>query len=549
MGFSLDDARGAFARQAWREACVAYESAATALDGVDHERHAIAAYLIGDDGRCTRAWEAAHRAALDSGDTGAAARAAALLALCLVMRGQMAQAGGWMARAEALLEESGVACSASGYVLVLKLLGALDADPSAAAELAVTAMGIAKEFDDRDLGALAVLGHAQASIRLGETQAGRARLDDVMLSAAGGNVGPVVTGIVYCAVIIECLTVYDLERAAEWTDALGDWCDVQPDLVPYRGQCFVHRAQLHQAAGRWADALSVAEAACRHLANPPHPALGLAHYQHGEVHRLAGNFDRAEVAYRAAIGCGFDPVPGLALLELARDDAPAAVATISRVLDETTDRRLRPPLLAAAADILRAAGDVGGARRAADELVELAAGSGAVALRAMASHALGSVLVAEGDLVAALNELRAAARAWQALQMPYEAACTATTIGLACAAVGDLTAAGLELDRARTTFRALGARPDLDRLAALGDLVGDQHGGSPFSERAELSARETDVLAQLATGKTNREIAEALLISPHTANRHVENIFAKLGVRTRAAATAYAYEHSLLTGR
>ena len=545
MTSSLEVARAAFADKAWRDACAAFEAAAAEapLAAGDHEQLAVAAYLTGEDDTCVQAWEAAHRTALDADDHAQAARTAVLLALCLMLRGQMAQAGGWLGRAESVLEESGVECAASGYVLIPKVLHLLDSDPATAAELAVQATAIAKRCGDADLRALGVLGHGQALIALGDTEAGVARLDEVMVSVAGGEVGPVVAGIAYCAVIIECLELYDLARAAEWTGALSDWCDAQPDLVPYRGQCLVHRSQLQQAAGRWPDALTTAESACRRLAEPPHPALGLARYQEGEIHRLLGDFDRAEAEYREASRCGLDPMPGLALLELAKGDVEAAATTIGRALTETRSPMARPPLLAAAVEIRRAAGDLTAARQAAEELAQIAAGSSSAVLRAMAAQALGTVLVAEGDPVAGLAQLRAAAKGWRSLGMPYEAARTAVTIALACAAVGDRTAAGLELDNARATFTELGAGPDLDRLAALGELA-----TSPSEPPGELlSAREAEVLAHLAAGKTNREIAEALVISQHTVGRHVENIFAKLGVSSRAAATAYAYEHRLLT--
>lgn len=551
---SLEVARAAFVRQDWRDACVAFENAAAEapLTADDQEQLAVAAYLTGHDGTCVQAWEAAHRAALDAGDHATAARAAVLLALCLVLRGQMAQAGGWLARAEGVLEESGVECAASGYVLIPKMLGLLDGDPASAAEFGVRVTDLGKRFDDADLRVLGVLGHGQALIALGDIEAGVARLDEVMVSVVGGEVGAVVAGIAYCAVIIECLRLYDLTRAAEWTGALSDWCDAQPDLVPYRGQCLVHRSQLHQAAGRWPDALTTAEAACRHLADPPHPALGLARYQEGELHRLLGDFARAESEYREASRCGFDPVPGLALLELALGDLDAAATTIRRALAESGGPLARPPLLAAAVEIRRTASDLAGARQAAEELAVISAGSGSELLRAMAAHAVGSVLVTEGDPLAGLAPLRAAAKGWRSLRAPYDAARTAVVIALALAAVGDRTAARLELDNARTTFSELGARPDLDRVAILGELVdaGTPAPTGPGGESAELlSAREVEVLVHLAAGETNREIAEALVISQHTVGRHVENIFAKLGVSSRAAATAYAYEHRLLTQR
>ena len=361
------------------------------------------------------------------------------------------------------------------------------------------------------------------------------------------RLGPITAGIVYCAVVLECMRVFDLARASEWTRALTAWCERQPDLVPYRGQCLVHRAQLQQAAGDWQDALVTIAAACRRLTDPPHPALGLAYYHAAEMHRLVGAFDEADREYRQASRTGCPPTPGLALLELARGHHDDAAATIRRAVQEVDDPLERPALLAAAIEIFRVTGDSSEARAAADELAEIAAGSTSELLGAMASRGTGTVLLVEGDPAGALTHLRAAARAWQHLRMPYEAARTAVLLGLSCAALGDRTTAGLEFENARDAFTELGATPDLDRLrslaAGLGDPAGAREMGAPTTA---LSAREREVLVHIAAGKTNREIAAELVISEHTVGRHVENIFTKAGVTSRAAATAYAYEHDLL---
>jgi DNA-binding CsgD family transcriptional regulator len=536
MPLPLQLARDEFARGAWSEALAAY-GPSTALDPDDHERVAIAAYLTGDDERCERSWEAAHRAALGEGDTPSAARYSFWLAFCLMMRGQMAQAGGWLSRTESILDESGKDCAASGYVLIPAVLGKLGAhDGDGARELAVRALAVGRRCDDADLQAFGLLGVGQALIALGDTAGGRARLDEVMVSVTRGEVGPITSGIVYCAVIVECMALFDLPRAAEWTDALSDWCDAQPDLVPYRGQCLVHRSQLQMVTGQWAEAITTAEAACRRLTDPPHPALGLAYYQEGELHRLVGHFDAAVAAYREASRRGYDPVPGSALLELARGDTAAAATAIRRALHEGEN----PALLTAGVDILRAAGDVAGARSAADQLVQIAHRAPSPVVDAMAAYARGAVLVAEGDPVAALPELRAATRAWRTLRMPHEAARAAVMVGLACAALGDHNAAALEFENARATFAELDARPDLARLDA---LIGPPQ---PAGDAAGLSDREREVLMQLAAGRTNREVASVLHISQHTVGRHVENIFTKLGVTSRAAATARAYELGLI---
>lgn len=507
----------------------------------------MAAYLVGKDDECAAAWESAYRVSLEHDDAEGAARCAFWLAFFLMMRGQMSQAGGWLARANRLIEERALDCTARGYLCIPALLGALDSgDAAGAHDLALEATEIAARFDDADLRAFGTLGHGQALIAMGERSAGMARLDEVMVSVTAAEVGPITSGIVYCAVIIECMQLFDLPRASEWTDALSSWCDAQPDLVPYRGQCLVHRSQLQQAAGRWPDAITTAEAACRSLTDPPHPALGLAYYQEAELHRLVGSFDDAETAYRRASRNGHHPMPGLALLQLARGEVPAAAATITRALQEASNSVERPALLAAATEIFRAAGDVAGARSTADELATIAASSSSEVLNAMAAQASGAVLVTEGEPAAALVELRTAASTWQSLHMPYEAARAASLRGLACAALGDRMSAALEFDNAKEVFTELGAQPELERLAALASGLSDPPDPQATAGSRMLSAREREVLAEVAAGKTNREIAESLVISQHTVGRHVENIFTKLGVTSRAAATAYAYEHQIL---
>ncbi len=517
------------------------------LDPLELEQLAVSSYLIGDDDRCASAWEAAHRRHAEAGNRPDSARCSFWLAFCLMMRGQMAQAGGWLGRTEATMGDD-LECCARGYVLIPSLLGALDAgDANRARELAVDAATIATEFDDKDLGAFAGLGEGQALIAMGESEAGISRFDEVMVSVSRGEVGPIASGVVYSAVILECMQIFDLRRAAEWTDVLHAWCEEQPELVPYRGQCLVHRSQLLQAAGDWQDAAMTVEAACRRLTDPPHPALGLAQYQEAELHRLGGAFDDAVAAYGQASASGQEPMPGLALLALARGDVEAAAAGIRRALQETTQRTLRPTMLAAAVEIFRSCDDLGAAQDAAQELAEISADIGSEVLHAMASQAMGAVALSRGDPATALSLLRNARSAWTRLHMPYEGAQASVLLGLGCVSMGDLASAGLEFQNARAVFEALGARPDLERLMSLQASSGAPTStGSERSGTAGLSRRELEVLAHVASGETNREIAAALMISQHTVGRHLENIFAKLGVSGRAAATAYAYEHDLL---
>ncbi|HEX2700093.1 MAG TPA: LuxR C-terminal-related transcriptional regulator [Acidimicrobiales bacterium] len=554
MASPLERARAAYARQAWGDAFAAFDAIGedTSAGPADHEARAVCAYLLGKDGECARSWEAAHRSALEAGATAEAARYGFWLALCLMLEGRMAQAGGWLTRTERLVGDGRLDCAASGYLLIPALLAALDqGDAKGARDLAVRATGLGVRFGDADLRAFATLGHGQALIALGDIVGGTARLDDVMVSVTAGEVGPITTGIVYCAVVLECMKVFDLQRAAEWTGALSAWCEAQPDLVPYRGQCLVHRSQLDQATGDWRAAISTAGAACARLTDPPHPALGLAHYQEAELHRLTGALADAEAGYRRASRHGYEPMPGLALLKLAQGDAMAAAATMQRALGEAGASLQRTALLFAAVEVLTAAEDLSGARAAAVELERIAAASPSAVVTAMAAQAAGTVLVADGDPAAALVRLRSAASAWQALHMPYDAARAATLVGVACAALGDHLSTALELDNATESFSALGAVPDVERVAALRHSLVNATAPatatrSPIQAAPALSTREREVLAQVAAGRTNRQIAAELFISEHTVGRHVENIFTKLGVTSRAAATAYAYERRLL---
>ncbi len=269
-----------------------------------------------------------------------------------MLRGQMAHANGWLNRTNGAIGDD-LECAASGYLLIPALLGALDSgEPAGAVSLAVQANEIGARFDDPDLSALATLGHGQALIAQGDTDAGLGKLDEVMLSVEAGDVGPIASGLVYCAVILECMQVFDLARASEWTNALDGWCQAQPDLVPYRGQCLVHQSQLRQAAGEWPEAAAAIALACDRLSDPPHPALGLAYYQQAELLRMLGSVEAAADSYARASRAGHEPMPGLALLDLARGDVRTASASIRRALSEAGRPSGRVPLLSAAVEIL-----------------------------------------------------------------------------------------------------------------------------------------------------------------------------------------------------
>ncbi len=537
---ALELGRELFANDSWAEAhaqlTVADQQVPLGVE--DLELLATAASLVGRDNESDDLWTRAHQECLRRGDQVGAARCAFWLGMRLLNTGEMARGGGWLARAHGLLEGEPKDCPEKGFLLLPAALQTLaQGDAETAEGIFARATEIGGRLDEHDLMTLGRLGRGQALIQLRRIDEGLALLDEVIVAVTAGEVSPTVTGIAYCAAIEACWEILDLRRAREWTAALSHWCSSHPELVPFRGQCLVHRAALMQLSGDWAQALDETERASELLfGHPGHTAVGSAFYQMAELHRLLGDFVAAEENYRRANEFGRQPQPGLAQLRLTQGRVETAETAIRVVLDETQDRLTRSRLLAAHVDIMLAANDLDPARASAKELRGIAEESDAPLLAAMAARAEGAVLLAGGDAPAALTVLRRAYSAWRELEAPYEVARVRVLLGLACRALGDEDSAEMELDAARGAFSQLGAGPDLaliEELAATGAIAGG------------LTGREVEVLAQVATGKTNRDIAAELVISEKTVARHLSNIFTKLGVSSRAAATAYAYKHDL----
>jgi len=539
--------RSAYDRRAWGDAFEALSraDAADPLDAGDVERLAWAAVLTGHEDAAFDAFERLHQLRLDAGNPLGAARAAFWLAMRLTSLGEPARASGWLARAQRLVDHEGRDCAERGYLLLPQVFRFTMAGEHAAARAAAAeAAECGDRHGDAELSALGRHLEGRALIRLGRLAEGLPLLDEAMVAATQGELSPLVTGLIYCNVIAACQQSYALDRAREWTAVLNAWCEAQPQLVPFAGQCLIHRSEILQLSGAWPEAFAEAQRASANMARQRDSGAGDAAYQQGEIHRLLGEEAQAEQAYALASERGRDPQPGLALLRVAQGRVEIAAAAMRRLLSATNDPLQRTRLLPAHVEIMLAAGEVAEARRAADELRVLAGSFGMELLRTMADHAQGAVALAEGDAGEAIIPLRRAQEAWQRIGAPYLGARIRLLMARACRSLGDEDGAALELEAARKVFVQLHAAPDVAAIEAI--RVPEAAGSGRAPAAHGLSARELEVLRLVASGKTNKAIAEELFLSEKTIDRHVSNIFTKIDVPSRAAATAWAYQNGVV---
>ena len=512
------------------------------LEAADLEILALSAHLAGKEAECAEVLGRAHQGFLAIGEPRGAARCAFWLGFSLMNNGEMAQAGGWFARARRILDDSGLDCVERGYMLIPVAIRCFrEGDTTGAFATFREAVKIGERFGNKDLVTLARQGQGRALIRGGELTQGLSLLDEAMVAVTAGEVSAGVVGGVYCSVIEACSEILDLRRAQEWTAALEQWCRSQPESVPYRSHCLVRRAEMLQLHGSWSEALEEACQARDMLLQPnPKPAVRAAYYRIAELHRLRGEFEEANQAYRKASDWGDELTrPGLALLQLNQGDANAADALIRQAAQDKHDPCSRARVLEAFVEIVLATGDVDAAQTAAVELGEIARALGSPMLEAVASQAEGAVLLATADHAGALASLRSALAGFRELNAPYEAARSRVLIGRALREQGDVSLAEMELRAACEVFQQLGAAPDATCAESL-RLKNSENSNGP------LTAREVEVLRLVASGATNRKIATKLAISEKTVARHVSNIFTKLDLNSRAAATAYAYRHRLV---
>jgi DNA-binding NarL/FixJ family response regulator len=539
------DARATFERGDWGDAYrgLAELAAGGQLSVDDLDRLATAAYLTGRDEEAFAHWTRAHQDAAAAGDVVRAVGFAARLSSVLGFKGDIGRASGWAERTRRLVDEARLDCVETGYLDHAAATCRVfeTGDFAGAAAMFARARKTGQRFRDPELVALAQIGEGRCLIYLGDVAEGVALLDEGIVAVEAGEVSAINAGDAYCTVIDGCHELFDVRRCHSWATSFTRWCDSQPGLVLYRGQCLLHRAEVMLLRGEWTTGADEAFEACRRLAAPVNLlTVGRAHQLAGDYHRLRGEFAAAEAAYARANDHGCEPQPGLSLLRLAQGDPAAAEASIRRQVAEAEGPIARARVLDAYVEIVLAVGDLAAARAAADELATVATTLGAPFLRAQASRAAGAIHLAAGEPADALAALRDAWREWTQLEAPYEAARTRVMLAAACRALGDDDGDALELQAARAAFTKLAAAAD---LAALDTPAPAANARTPT---AGLTTREVEILSLVASGLTNRAIARELAVSEKTVASHISHILTKLGVPSRAAATAYAYDHGLI---
>ncbi|MDQ0373347.1 LuxR family transcriptional regulator [Cellulomonas humilata] len=534
----LERAREAYERREWVAAYDALSDADdSALDAQDFGRLATAAYLLGRQNDCVQALQRAHKAHIDAGETVQAVRIGFWLSMVLLENGESAVGAGWVGRCQRLLEQVPGDVVERGYVLLPVMMRHIYAGEfELASKLAVEITEYGRRFSNADLLAQGLNAQGRMLMYAGRVPEGMSLLDEAMIGISMGEVSPIIAGHVYCSLIEACQEVSDYGRAAEWTRALTGWIEDQPGLVPFTGQCAIHRGQIMGIRGAFRAALEELDrAVARYLDSETPAAAGLALAEAGNLHRICGDLDAAETDYERATGFGYEPQPGLALLWLARGRTAAATNAVHRLLAEPRDPVHRSQLLAGSVEVLLATGEVEEARAIADELAAIADAFRCTALSAAAHQARASCLLSTGEPGAAALEARNAVALWRSLDAPYDVARCQVLLGRALRNLGDDDSAVAELGQARRMFQGLGAAPaerDVLRLV------------QP-SRPAGLTEREVEVLRLVASGRSNSEIAAALVLSEKTVARHLSNIYTKLGVASRTAAAAFAFENGL----
>jgi tetratricopeptide (TPR) repeat protein len=458
---SVAGAREAAARGDWEEA---YDVLVKAdADGLarpaDLALLGEVAYAAGHLDVTIEAWERAHALFVRTGDPVAAAGAAVRVAMHLLLdTALMAPVRGWLARAERLLEGQEETSAHAWLAVVRTYERMLTGDVLGARQWSERAIEVGSRCEAAAC-AVGRVAAARLSILDGDVEEGLALLNEAGVAAVSGDLDPLSTGLVYCELVcaLQGLAQYDI--AEEWTEAMERWCRTNA-IGSLHGRCRVHRAEILRLRGACDEAEREALMACEELSPYLRREMGWPLGELGRIRLRKGDINGAEEAFLAAHRVGWEPQPGLALVRLARGESAAAVAAIrdalerparvpSKELPPNTDLQ-RAPLLDAQVEIEIAGGDIGRARAAADELERVAARFQSKALVAGATLARGRVRLAEGDATEAERCCSDAARLWNEIGAPYEAALARMVLAEALRAGGSDDQAVLELRAART---------------------------------------------------------------------------------------------------
>lgn len=483
-GAALEQARDAAARGDWPDA---YERLIAAdhrarLEGADLVLLAGVAYAAGHVDVTIETWERIHRANVEAGDRLAAAGAAGRVAMHLLFdTALLAPVRGWVSRAERLLDGVDGDTPVHAWLAVVRNYERLlSGDFAGARHWARRAI---EAGTDREPAAAAIgrIAEARSLILEGEVSRGLALLNEAAVAAVTGELDPLWTGLVYCEVVcaFQALGQYDL--AEEWTKEMERWRQGKA-VGSIHGRCRVHRAEILRLRGRSADAEIEILQACEELRPYLRREFGWPLTELGRIRFRKGDLQGAEDAFLAAHEAGWDPQPGLALVQLARGDAAGAAGAIRDALERrstvpskewppNTELR-RAPLLEAQVEIEIAVGDCVRARAAAGELAQIAALFQSKALAASAALARARVRLAEGDASGATGDFEAAIQTWSDVGAPYETAVARMGLAHALRADGRGERALLEFRAARATFERIGAPHQQARAAqACGDTA------------------------------------------------------------------------------
>lgn len=537
----LTPARDAWARNDWQAAYDA-ASAVVAADRVfEAERLdllADASWWLGRLDECIAHREAAYRIFDELGENRRAGQCAVWLYEHYCFKVRPAIASGWLQRARRALEGDTDCVEHGALTLREAEMAHGRGDLDDAAALAQLALELGRSLRSADIEAEALQALGRVLIDDGDTVGGLAHLDEAMLSAVEGRLSAYSTGKVYCSLIGACKDLGDMQRAAEWTEATSRWAEHHPFAI-FPGICRVHRAVVLDWGGALVDAEREATRACTELISIHVANAAVAFSEVGDIRRRLGDLDGAEEAFARSEELSGHSCAGVALLRVAQGRIDVAETIIGRCLeDQAWNRLARAKLLPARGQIALAVGDLEAAEAAVVELEAIAADFETEMLIATALSARGRLQIGERDAAAACVTLRDALARWQELDVPYEVATTYTLLGQALRGVGDEDAAATSFAAAESLFDQIGVRFDARQ-------VRDQPGRRPLP--AGLTEREAEVLRLIAAGRTNKEIAAELFLSTKTVSRHLSNIFTKIGVTSRSAATAFAFEHRLVT--